>query len=187
MSIRILAIITCFIVSCNSFDKRKKIKDKTINKITILLSGRGREIPIFYGFKDTIIPEELSSQVYLFELNQQGNLTASLGFGQVSWNDGSDTNDIKLKGIDSKDSTCIKSDKKQKILSIAERLYKQDSYRTKNHPTDSWIVKLTLNNKSSIYYVGEDISNNDESINNDYRDIIDLIVKESPIIIREYR
>jgi hypothetical protein len=91
-----------------------------------------------------------------------------------------------LNYIEREDSTLIDNKKKQVIFSIAGKLSTQKEYRTRNSPTDSWLVKLKLNTKTSIYYIGEDVSKNNDVLNKNYKTIIDLLIKESSIKVREY-
>lgn len=188
--IRVSFVLILFLltVSCND-NKKKKIvsKDHKINNISILLYGRARQVIRLESTKKIIIPDEMSDEIYLFELNQNGILKSSKGFGRAIWENGSDTNDIKLNHIENTKLSNINALVKNKIIRMAKKIYKQNEYHTRWHPSDSWLVKLKINKKSSLYYVCEDIVTNDKKLNEDYRNIIDLIVSVSPIKIREYR
>jgi hypothetical protein len=186
MNLRSLGFIIGILASCNHSQNTERKNDPPIEKITVLISGRGREIILSDPSKDTIIPNELSREIYLLELNPEGKLKTSLGYGQVHWIYGSDKNNIKLNYIEREDSTLIDNKKKQVIFSIAGKLSTQKEYRTRNSPTDSWLVKLKLNTKTSIYYIGEDVSKNNDVLNKNYKTIIDLLIKESSIKVREY-
>ena len=180
-----LSLIT---ISCKDYKKKRiVITDNKIDVISVLLYGRARQIIQSETNNKILIPEETSDEIYLFELNKRGILKSSRGYGKVIWFNGSDTNDIKLNYIENTKLSNINSKVKQRIIKMAKNIYKQNEYKTRWYPNDSWLVKLKINNKSSLYYVCEDIVISDKKINADYRNIIDLIVNSSPIKIREYR
>lgn len=150
---------------------------ETVETISILLSRGGREV-VANSVADTIVPDNLSDEVYGFYLKKNGALTASVGLGQKS------IKTLSLELIERKESIILSKEKMDSIMSFAKKIYTQEEYITSTHPTDSWLVKLQINKKFFIYYLGESLYPLDDL---NYLRIIDRIVKESPIVVKDYR
>lgn len=164
-----------FFVSCNGNNQKREHIPVSIDNISILTSRGGREV--VWEERDKIIPDSLSDEVYLLDLDTLGNLKVSYGFGKVT------ETEINIKYIEKSDSTKILQDKLSVIIDLAKNIYSQEEYHTKQDILDSWIVKLMINEKTFTYYLGESL----DTLNMDYLDIVDEIVVKSPIKVKYYR
>lgn len=163
------------LISCDENNNVQK-KHEQIEQIVMTISQGGREIPYVPG-KDTIIPSTEEDEIYSLRLNSSGKLVVLYGFGERS------LNDVKLNSVVKKDSLFIDKDKLKDLVSMAQRINSHKSYKTNKSPTDSWLIKLEINNKESIFYSGENVDGSASTINKDYIDIVQKMVNLSPIKI----
>lgn len=180
---KIIYLFLClFSVSC-TVNSKKIIKREEINSISILFTGRGREITLNDSLDDIDIPKELMCDVYFIDLNKNGKLLAYQGYGEMLSAESSDRNDLRLNVTEKKDSIVLDKIEKDKIFQIADKIYDKKEYYSKRNYTDDWLIKLTINDKINVYYLGESV----DTLNEDYLDIVDEIVAKSPIKVKYYR
>jgi hypothetical protein len=73
------------------------------------------------------------------------------------------------------------------IQKLAQNIYINQEFATDVLSFDSWFVKLTINEKTNTYYLGESGNKNQDEFDINYLDIVDKIVHESPIKVKDYR
>lgn len=161
-----------FVGCCYTSDRDVK---QDIKEIKLLISQGGRDV-IVGTPRDTVLSPALQDQVYEMKL-QDGVLTTSRGLGKKT------LNTINIGFVEQKQAVSIPKSTLDSILSLAGEIVAQKEYKTSNHHTDSWLVKLQINHKTYVYYLGESLS----TLNIYYLNIVDILVDQSAIKIADYR
>jgi hypothetical protein len=185
-SLIIIGVAIFFGCSTKSLEK-KIIKENRqvinqIQNVKILMSRGGRAIRIGEISKDSIIPEDFMDEIYCLELNNKGKLTTYFGFGSITIKN--KKKNLFLNEIIKADTIYLQDKLCQKILKIANRIYSRKEYFSDLFPTDSWLIKLQINDKTNIYHDCEFL--NLKELNKDYIDIVNEIVKQSIIKVDEW-
>lgn len=183
MKYTIFFLFIFLIKSCNTPEKRVQTKEQApIKNVSILISGRGREI---IG-ENMAIHEDLSREIYLIELSEDGILKTSLGYGFMISIENSQRNDLKMNLVEKKDSVLITKNKLKYIFNLASKIHPKRTYNSKSIYLDSWLIKLKINNKTNIFFLGE-TAQPFNKLTIEYLKIVDELVKVSPISVRGYR
>lgn len=183
MKYTIFFLFIFLIKSCNTPEKRVQTKEQApIKNVSILISGRGREI---IG-ENMAIHEDLSREIYLIELSEDGILKTSLGYGFMISIENSQRNDLKMNLVEKKDSILITKNKLKYIFNLASKIHPKRTYNSKSIYLDSWLIKLKINNKTNIFFLGE-TAQPFNKLTIEYLKIVDELVKVSPISVRGYR
>jgi hypothetical protein len=173
--------------SCSTSEKREKTKKQAlITNVSILISGRGREIVKENTNTDSIIDNDLSREIYLIELTKDGELKTSLGYGFISSIENSESNNLKMNLIEKKDSLLLTKNKLKHIFKLASEIHTERAYHSNNIFMDSWLIKLKINNKTNIFFLGE-TAEPFNKLREEYLTIVDELVKVSAIRVRGYR
>lgn len=173
--------------SCITSEKREQAKQRApIKNVSILISGRGREILMENTKMVTVIDKDLSREIYLIELSEEGKLKTSLGYGFISSIENSRSNNLKMNLIEEKDSVLITKNKLKYIFNLASKINTKREYNSKSILLDSWLIKLKINNKTNIFFLG-DTAEPFNKLSVEYLTIVDELVKVSPIRVRGYR
>lgn len=176
MNWKVIYILPLAIVfACEVKTESNKEHPVKIDDISVLISRGGREIPLEEA--DKFIPDSLSDEMYLFDIDTLGELKVSYGFGSFT------ETDVNIMQIESSNSITIAKDSLANIFRLATRIYKDNEYQTQQSMYDSWIAKLKINNKVYTYYFGESL----DTLTLDYLYLIDKIVSVSPIKVKYYR
>jgi|GEM_PF-5416757 len=182
----------CIVInSCSSSSKKEtrdnvdELEDIKIENVSLLISRTGRAIPVGEIPEDSIIPDDFMDDLYLLELDSNGLLKTSHGFGKVAMIEGSDRKDLKLNFIESKDSVFLSEEKSNTVLVMAKHIYLNNEYWSERSPTDSWVVKLKINDKTSIYHDGEFLHT--KALDESYLEIVDEMVRLSKMKVKDYR
>lgn len=170
-----IVYLSIMLIGCQEKEINNNVSSHKSENISLLISRGGREV--IWEEREKLIPDSLSDEMYLFELDTIGKLSVSYGFGKQI------VNSIKMNLVETTQSVTLHSVDLDSIFQLANRIYQDKEYQTQNSPTDSWFVRLKIDNKIFNYYLGESL----HSLNANYLDLVDKMVIESPIKVKDYR
>lgn len=158
-------------------DNEKRVKnfnddtfnDNKVENLSLLISMITKKT-------DDNSEEKTSNEVYRFDLEGTGKLKVS--YGLIS---SSDINDISQLSVIKQDSIMIMNSRLENIIELAQTIYNRKEYDNANDQmSNAWFVQLRINHKINNYgYRKLDI----DTI---YSDIVDKIIAESPIEVKNW-
>jgi hypothetical protein len=185
-----ISILIFIVSSCH--EPPNKLKETNMNKVkklSLLLCGYSRtfnenenENP-----KDSIALNGLLFEAYLIELDSNGKMSTTVGLGEFTSNGPNSKDDLQMNYIKSSDTIFISNRDLQSILNQSNEILKKKEYWSNLYLTDSWFVKLKINNKTNVFYYGEGALSPIDNIGPEYMQLTTEIVKLSPIQIKDFR
>lgn len=178
-------IVLLIVVSCNTVVESKHNESLNFNyEINISITrGGGFEAPVedTLKFKKYFESDSLRDLIYTFRLDTNGKLIICKGIGYYDAN-------FVIHFIDTLqiNEDFIAKKTLNKINYFAHNIYKDwQSFYNKDYVTDSWLGNLRIKDKNYVYFVGQELLDND-TLSPSFDKIMNEFVKNSFIKIEDW-